>query len=392
MSDANSMIATYIWPGQVHFGFGAVELVGREARACQARHVFVVGDPGVIAAGLLEPVIASLKVAGLAYLVYDRVKPNPDGESVEAAAQAFRESGADLIIGIGGGSGLDTAKAVRLLAGGAARIAEYDLFLGPNVRPPPHTLPPLIAIPTTAGTGSEVTGWAVVTDPARKLKTSVGGAFLIPSVALIDPALTLGLPARLTAATGMDALSHCIEAYVSTMEGPAIDLMILYGIELIGRSLRAAFTQGTQATARREMALAAMIGGIALNCKWGGACHSLAHQLSTFADVHHGVANAIMLPHQMRYSMVGAPEKYARIGEVLGMPQSGSLAQRAERAAEAVHQLNLDLGLPTRLQDVNVTEAIIPAMAKNAYIDDSWATNPREVSEAVMDQLYRKAF
>jgi len=351
-----------------------------------------VGDPGVVAAGLLEPVIASLKAAGLAHVVYDRVKPNPAGESVEAAAQAYRESEADLIIGVGGGSGLDTAKAVRLLADGAARIAEYDLFLGPNVRPAPRQMPPLIAIPTTAGTGSEVTGWAVITDSARKLKTSVGGAFLIPTVALIDPALMLTLPAHLTAATGMDALSHCIEAYVSTMERPVIDPVILYGIELIGRSLRLAFAQGANHAARRDMALAALIGGMALNCKWGGACHSLAHQLSTFADVHHGVANAMLLPHQMRYSMVGALEKYARIGEALGMPQTGSLSQRAERAAEAVHQLNLDLGLPTRLRDANVTEAMIPAMAQNAYIDDSWATNPRVVSEAVMEQLYREAF
>ncbi len=385
-------ISTYIWPGQVHFGFGAAELVGQEAKTREAQQVFVVGDPGVIAAGLLEPVIASLKAAGLAYVVYDRVKPNPDGESVEAAAQAYRESGADLIIGVGGGRGLDTAKAVRLLADGAARVAEYDLFLGSNVRPAPRQMPPLITIPTTAGTGSEVTGWAVITDLARKLKTSVGGVFLIPTVALIDPALMLTLPAHLTAATGMDALSHCIESYVSTMERPAIDSMILYGIELIGRSLRVAFAQGANQAARRDMALAAMIGGMGLNCKWGGACHSLAHQLSTFADVHHGVANAIMLPHQMRYSMVGALEKYARIGEALGMPPTGSLSQRAERAAEAVHQLNLDLGLPTRLRDTDVTEAMIPAMAQNAYIDDSWATNPRAVSEVVMEQLYRQAF
>ena len=134
-------ISTYIWPGQVHFGFGAAELAGQEAKTREARQVFIVGDPGVIAAGLLEPVIASLKAAGLAHVVYDRVKPNPAGESVEAAAQAYRESGADLIIGVGGGSGLDTAKAVRLLADGAARVAEYHLFLGSNVRPAPSQSP-----------------------------------------------------------------------------------------------------------------------------------------------------------------------------------------------------------------------------------------------------------
>src|SRR5688572_13429894 len=297
-------ISVYTWPGQVHFGFGAADLAGPEAAARGARHVFVVGDPGVVAAGLLQPVESSLKAAGLSYILYHEVQPNPEAASVEAATAAFRESGADLIIGIGGGSGLDTAKAVRLLADGQARVAEYDLFLGLQVRPAPRQMPPLIAIPTTAGTGSEVTAWAVITDLARKLKFSVGGPFLMPTVALIDPGLMLSLPAWLTAATGMDALSHCIESYVSTMEAPAIEPMTLHGIELIGQSLRVAVAQGSNQAARQDMALAAMIGGMALNCKWAGACHSLAHQLSSFADVHHGMANAIMLPHQMAYSLV----------------------------------------------------------------------------------------
>lgn len=387
-----NLVSTYTWPSQVHFGFGAANRAGSEAKARGATHVFLVADPGVSAAGLVDPVLVSLKAAGLSHTVYDRVIPNPDGASVEAAAEAFRQSGADLIVGVGGGSGLDTAKAVRLLADGAGHISDYDLFLGQKVRPAPRQMPPLIAIPTTAGTGSEVTAWAVVTDPARKLKTSVGGAFLIPSVALIDPELMLTLPPLLTATTGMDALSHCIESYVSTTDHPAVDPMILYGIELIGRTLRTAVAQGANHTARRDMALAAMIGGMALNHKWGGACHSVAHQLSTFAGVHHGLANALMLPPQMAYSLIGALDKYARIGEALGAPQDGSLRQRADRAVEAVRQLAVDLGLPLRLRDVGVKEDMIAAMAKNAYIDDSWATNPRGVSEEIMDQWYRQAF
>lgn len=387
-------ISTYIWPGRVHFGPGAAGLAGREAKALEGRSVFVVADPGVVAAGLLEPITSSLQSAGLAWEVYDQVKPNPDGDSVEVASEAYRGSGADLILGVGGGSGLDAAKAVRLLAGAGpgVRIAEYDLLLGDRVRPVPRQMPPMIAIPTTAGTGSEVTAWAVVTDPARKLKTSVGGAFLIPNVALVDPELMRTLPPHLTAGTGMDALSHCIESYVSTADNPAVDTMALHGIELIGRSLRIAVAQGANRAARRDMALAALIGGIALNCKWGGACHSLAHQLSTFAGVNHGVANSLMLPHQMEFSLIGALERYTEIGRALGMPTHGSLRQRAQGAVEAVRELAMDVGLPTRLRDVGITEDMIPAMAKNAYIDDSWATNPRAVSEAVMEELYRKTF
>jgi alcohol dehydrogenase len=386
-------ISHYIWPGQVKFGFGAVEWVGREAKALSVQHVFVIADPGVVAAGLVGPVMASLKLAGLSCDLYDRVVPNPDTESVDAAVAAFHDSQANCIVAIGGGSGLDTAKAVRLAAGGGGKIAEYALLLGDKTRPPGRNMAPLMAIPTTAGTGSEVTPWAVITDLSRKVKMGVGGAFLVPTIAVIDPELMLTLPPLLTAATGMDALTHCIEAYVSTNDNPALDPMILFGIELIGRSLRVAVAQGKNRAARHDMALAAMIGGMAISSKWLGACHSLAHQLSGFADVQHGIANAIMLPHQMAYSLVGALERYARIGEILGAPPKGSVRQRAERAVEAVRELNVDVGLPTRLRDVGVTEEMIPAMAFNAYnIDLNWWTNPRPVSEAVMEQLYREAF
>ncbi|NJN94774.1 MAG: iron-containing alcohol dehydrogenase [Anaerolineales bacterium] len=386
-------ISHYIWPGQVQFGFGAAALVGREAKALQVSHVFVIADPGVVAAGLTHPVTDSLKAAGLSYDLYDRVVPNPDTGSVDAAVAAFLASKADGIVAIGGGSGLDTAKAVRLAGGGGGTIAEYALMHGDKTRSPGRQMVPMIALPTTAGTGAEVTPWAVITDLSRKLKMGVGGAFLVPTVAVIDPELMLSLPPMLTAATGMDALTHCIEAYVSTNNNPALDPMILHGIELVGRSLRVAVAQGKNRQARYDMALAAMIGGIGISSKWLGACHSLAHQLSGFADVPHGVAIAIMLPHQMSYSMVGALDRYARVGQALGVPPEGSLRQQAEAAVEAVHQLNLDCGLPTRLRDVGVTEEMIKGMAYNAYnIDLNWWTNPRAVSEAVMEQLYRSAF
>lgn len=386
-------LSYYIWPGQVHFGFGAVAVVGREAKALQAGHIFVIADPGVVAAGLTGPVTASLKAAGLSYDLYDRVVPNPDTETVDAAVIAFYESKANCIVAVGGGSGLDTAKAVRLAAGGGGKIAEYALLLGDKTRPPGREMVPMIALPTTAGTGAEVTPWAVITDLNRKLKMGVGGAFSVPTMAIIDPELMLTLPPMLTAATGMDALTHCIEAYVSTNDNPALDPMILHGIELIGRSLRVAVAQGKNREARRDMALAAMIGGIGISSKWLGACHALAHQLSGFADVQHGVANAIMLPHQMAYSLVGALERYARVGAALGVPPEGSVRQQAERTVEAVRELNVDVGLPTRLRDVSVTEEMIPAMADQAYnVDLNWWTNPRTVNEKVMEQLYRNAY
>lgn len=384
-------VVSLICPPQVHFGFGAVKRLGSEARSLGSRHAFVLTDAGVVSAGLVEPVAGALGAAGIAFTVFSQVKPNPDQGSIASAHTAYEASGADLIVGLGGGSSLDTAKAVRLLAGGGGQIADYDLLLGEQCRPIPDQLPPLVAIPTTAGTGSEATAWAVITDPGRRFKTSVGGPRLVPSVALVDPALMLGLPSALTAATGLDALSHCIESYVSTVEHPLIDQMALYGIELIGRSLRTAVAQGHDRAARYDLALAALIGGLALNGKWGGACHSAAHQLSTFAEVHHGVANALMLPHQIAHSLDAVPDRYVRVAAALGAAPTGEVREQARAAVTAVRQLSADVGLPERLSVVGVTADMIPAMAQNAYRDDSWATNPRAVSVEVFEAWYRAA-
>jgi len=389
------MTAHYIWPGQVHVGFGAARRAGEAARAEGARRVFLLADGNVVAAGLAEPLTQSLSAADLSFVLYDKVVPNPDSASVDAAVAAFRASEADLVIGLGGGSALDTAKATRLAAAGPpeGRIAEYALRLGEHARPHPRQLPPFFAVPTTAGTGAEVTPWAVITDPAEKFKFGVGGPRSVPDMALIDPELMLTMPAFLTAATGMDALSHCVEAFVSTNDNPILDPIILHGIALIGQHLPVAVARGASREARHAMAQAALIGGIAISSKWLGACHSLAHQLSGFANVQHGLANAIMLPHQMAYSLPGALERYAQIGAALGAPQDGGLRRRAEAAVEAVAQLSRDVGLPARLRDVGVDEALIPEMAKYAYsVDLNWWTNPRSVSEAVMEQLYRAAY
>lgn len=389
-------ISTYVWPGKTHFGFGAAGLAGEEARLLNSRKVFVLVDPGIKGAGLHEPVLSSLKKSGLSVDIFDGVVPNPDTASIDAAGSAFRDSGADLVVGMGGGSSLDTAKAVRLLAFEPLHephIADYSPYLGDACLPVPSHLPPLIAIPSTAGTGSEATPWALVIDDKAKRKFGVGNAHTVPDVALVDPALTMGLPPDLTAATGMDALAHCIEAYVSTHQNPIVDPMILYGIELIGKSLRTATAQGQNHDARQDMMCASLIGGIAISSKWLGACHSLAHPLSGLANVPHGVAAALMLPHQMAYSLPGALERYAQLGKALDpYGKSGSLRQQAEKAVETVRELILDLGLPLHLRDVGISEEMIPKLAADAYHDSNWITNPRHISEDIMEQLYKQAF
>lgn len=392
-------IATYAWPGQTQFGFGAARLAGAEAKRLDATTAFILTDPGVRGAGLLEPVIDSLTGSGIGHVIYDHCPPNPDIESVDSAAAAFRESRANLIIGVGGGSPIDAAKAVRELAGGPldASIAEYMLILGDKCRPVPQVrdMPPMIGIPTTAGTGAELTPWGVITDTANKQKTGIGGINVIPTTALIDPQLTMTMPAWLTAATGMDALSHLIEAYVSTNALPsALDPMILFGIELIGRSLPVAVHQPDNRQARYEVMQAAMIGGVAISSRWLGAAHSLAHQLSTFANVHHGLACSLMLPPQMAYSLPAAPERYARIATALDPGYTGpeTTRQRAERAVEAVRRLASDCGLPVRLRDAGVDEAVIDEMVPYAYKDLNWTTNPRLVSRGDLEMMYRQVY
>lgn len=253
---------------------------------------------------------------------------------------------------------------------------------------------PFIAISTTAGTGAEATPWGVYTNVEKEIKFGVGYWESTPEVALVDPELTMSLPPHLTATAGMDALSHLVEAYVSINHNPMLDPMILYGIELVGRSLRTAVVRGKDREARRDMMEASLIGGIVISSKWLGACHSLAHPLSSLAHLHHGLACAMMLPVQMAYSLVGAVERYADVAVELddSWSEVGSERKRAEGSVTAVRQLMADIDIPIRLRDVGVEEKLIPALAKAAYIDLNWCTNPRDVSEDVLRRLYEEAY
>lgn len=384
-----------MWPGETYFGNGAAGQVGKHAHRLGGSKAFVVTDQGVRKSGLLDRVLASLgrDGGGMEFMVFDETEANPSDKLVRLAVERFKDSKANLLVAVGGGSPIDLAKSVRLVAAGGGDILEYDLGLGEKAKPTPRNMSPLIAIPTTAGTGSEVTAWAVITDTERNFKISVGDASLIPNIALVDPEMTITMPPSLTAATGIDALSHCIESYVSTVEHPLGDLLALYGIRLISRSLRQAVADGENMEARRDMAMAAMVGGMSLNLKWGGACHSLAHQLSTEAGIPHGVSIALMLPYQMEFSLPGDWEKYAKVAEALGEGDgSYSLEDKAAGAVRAVKKLLHDIGLPTRLRDVGVKEEMIPQMAKRAMMDDSHMTNPRQCTEEIMAELYWKAF
>jgi 4-hydroxybutyrate dehydrogenase len=380
----------YIWPGEVWSGIGSVTQTGEAVMACQGQHAFLLIDPGVT--GLLPPILTALEQNHIPYTISENVMADPGVTAVDTTTARFLASGADLIIAIGGGSALDQAKAMRLLAATPpeSTIADYLGILGDRAKPlpPARDLPPMIAIPTTAGTGSEVTPWGVITDPVQQRKSGVGGNKLLPNIAILDPELTYGLPPFLTAATGLDALCHLIEAFVSTNRHPALDPLILRGIELVGWRLSTAVSTPDHRQARRDMLEAAMLGGIAISSNWLGACHSLAHPLSPLAGVHHGLACAIMLPHQMAFSLDAASERYGRIAATLSDNPQAS----ATEAVTQVQTLLETTGLPTRLRDVGVTQEQIPRLALAAHQDTNWTTNPCPLTETDMAALYRAAW
>jgi alcohol dehydrogenase class IV len=387
--------AIYYWPGQTHFGYGVALRVGTEAAKLGASHVFLIADPDTVDAGLVKPIVRSIVDAGLTYSLYDAVMPNPTSESVDEAANAYRVENADILVAIGGGNALDTGKGVRMLVMNPHRsIADYSNLRGSNAVPPPavYEMPPLLAIPTTAGSGAEVTPWGVITDYATQRTFEFGGPSVTPTVAFVDPELTLGLPPQTTAATGMDALTHLVEAFVSTMEAPALDPMILNGIELLGRSLPVAVASGSDRTAREEVMLAAMIGGVALSTRGLGACHSLTSPLSTMAQVEHSVAIAIMLPHVMAFNLPYALEGYAQVGQVLNPGLEGPLEALATSGVDRVSELLEQIGLPTRLRDVGVAEGQLGLLGTYAIRDLHWRTNPRRVLQQDFDELYRAAW
>jgi len=372
----------------VRLGPGAIHEVGSFFKKAGSQKVFLATDKGVMKAGLVKSSLASLEKAQIAFEFFDEIEPNPSDRTVMAGAELFKKTGCDAILGVGGGSVLDAAKAIQVMAVHPGHVSEYfGVAAAARITLPK---PYYLAVPTTSGTGSEVSRGCVITNTATNTKSVVRAG--LPHLAVIDPEATLSMPPFLTAATGMDALSHCIEACVSNAYNPVCMALGLEGIRLIGRSLKTAVQQGTDLGARLDMAVASMMGALAFQ-KGLGAVHSLAHQLSTEAGIHHGVANSILLPHVMRFNLSEASRELWEVGRALGENVSSlSAAEGGERAFAAVTRLSREIGLPQRLRDVEVKESHIPLMAKKAMGDWCHPFNPRPCREADMESLYRTAY
>jgi alcohol dehydrogenase class IV len=376
-------IHTFHSPTRLVFGVGAAGQVGAEAKALRITSALVVTDPGIIGAGLLDGISASLEAAGIRCSLFSEVEANPTDAAVGRGLAAYRAGEADGIVAVGGGSAMDAAKAIGLLAAHGGRVQDYE---GPGKVPGP--IVPLLAVPTTCGTGSEVTHVSVITDPARSWKMSLFSVDLAPRTAVIDPVLYTKLPGPLVAATGMDALTHAIESYTNRLAEPVADALDIEAIRLIGGSIREAVANANL-VAMTDMALAATMAGMAFTNTVLGIVHAMSHPITCYYGVPHGVANAILLPTVMEFNLIGAPLRYARIAAALGEDIENLTAMEAARlSVAAVRELNGDLGIPADFAQWPFADDVIETMTDDAMKSRNIQINPRRVTRAQIVQLY----
>lgn len=378
---------SFTLPTKIVYGPGCISSLIDELQLNNGNKPIIVTDKGVRNAGILDKITFLLERNNTDYIVYDGVEPNPKDVNVEEGARIAREFGADSIIAIGGGSPIDCAKSVGvLLAHKEDKIKKYD---GKTAATKP--LPLLITIPTTSGTGSELTFSSVITDTLNNYKMTVKSQYTAAKVAICDPELTLSLPAHITASTGMDALTHAIEAYTATCAEPISDAMALYATELIYNNLVTAFNDGVNLEARSAMLLGSMLAGIAFSHSDVASVHCIAESLGGVYDLPHGVCNAVFLPHVMEYNMEYSVKRYARIAKAMGLSFENE-REGAKKAVEAVKKLAVDVKLPlfsSLKVDINDFEKIAEMSVKNI----STESNPRPMTKedylTVIENAYK---
>jgi alcohol dehydrogenase len=374
-------------PGVIYFGRGALDNLTAELKNLKSKKVFLVSDAGVANAGLVDKVAVYIKAAEAEVIPYLEVEREPSVESLDRCLDLFMESGCDLIIGLGGGSPLDVAKGVSVLATCGGNILDY---VGLNLVPGKGI--PKILIPTTSGTGAEVTKNAIFTDKKEQLKKGVVSIYLLPEVAIVDSDLTVSMPPHVTAETGMDALTHAIESYTSPKATLQTDLYALRAVELIGSSLRRAYAFGSDAKAREDMAIGSVFAGISLANAGVGAVHACAYPLGARFNMGHGVTNALLLPYIMERNLIGDLQKFANIARALGeVTEMMSLREQAELSYKAVFELSRDVGIPQKLDCFGVKKEDISGLAEAAMqVTRLMDNNPKRLTlEEVKSCLYK---
>ncbi len=375
-------------PTRTWFGAGTVEKLKEETAALGAKSVLLFTDKGVRGAGVTDMAVAPIRAGGAEVTVYDGCPPEPAIADLEAAHAAYKGGGFDLVVGVGGGSSLDMAKSMGALLGGTGAPRDY---LGVDLLPGPGA--PTFLVPTTSGTGAEATPNAIFSVPEQQVKLAIVSTHIIPAVAIVDPALTLSCPPKVTAAAGVDAFTHCMESFVNPASSSLSELYSVRGMELIAGALRRVCEDGSDLAARTDMALGSHYGGVTLTSAGAGPIHALAYPLGARFHIPHGVSNSLMFSHVIRFSCAAAPEKFARVAQILGEDTSGlSAGDAAERAVGAVERLCRDCGVPTRLSEVDVPAHVIPELAEAAHkLDRLLDGGPKKPTLEEIEAIYRAA-
>ena len=374
-------------PTKIHFGYNKIKQLGN--LPFKVKRAFIVTDKGVLNSGLIEHVTKILKDNQISYVVYDEVEPDPSVETVDKVAQVFQQEEGDALIAIGGGSPIDTAKGVRVIASNGGSIRDYA---GVNLIKQASNIP-LIAIPTTSGTGSEVTIFAVLSDCEENRKVTVTSPFVAPDISIVDPKMTMTAPPKITAASGFDAFAHGAETFVSRIAQPASDVLALSAMSTVSRYLRRAVYNGEDVEARIKMAEASLLAGMAFNQSFLGLTHAIGSAVSGHAHVSHGVAIGLLLPGVIRYNSISLMDKYVEMASVfrdidLSLPDR----EITDQFIEEVTRLRDDVGLPQKLQQVGVKEEQLKAIANDSVKSGMWKFNPRRATEEEILGLLKQLF
>ena len=371
---------------RILYGTGSLQGIGPELQEMGIRHVLLMTDRGVRRAGVVDGIARIMESLGIDVTWFDEVEPNPRDSTVERAAGVAREVSAGGLVAVGGGSVIDAAKAAGILVTSGGRLRDYE---GRGRVPRP--IPPLIAVPTTAGTGSEVTFSSVITDTAQRYKFSINSPLATARLAVLDPVLTVSMPSSITASTGMDALTHAIEALTCAKANPVSNALALSAIELISKYLRTATHEGGNLEARSGMLMGSLLAGMAFANADVAGVHCMAEALGGTYDTPHGVANSIFLPYVMEFNLPAAADKLALVASAMGEDVAGlAPAEAAKRSVEAVRALSSEVGIP-RFGDLGIDPDDLDELARLAAANGSAGSNPRPVNERVFGDLFRKA-
>ncbi len=368
-------------------GVGCSKEAGDQAKALGATNLLIVTDAGLAKMGVADKIKGYIEAAGLKAVIFDGAEPNPTDTNVHDGVKVYQDNKCDGIVSLGGGSSHDCGKGVGMVIGNGGNIRDFE---GVNKSTKP--MPPFLAINTTAGTASEMTRFCIITNTDTHVKMAIVDWRCTPNIAINDPVLMVGKPPALTAATGMDALTHAVEAYVSTIATPITDACAIKAIELVAQYLSPAVANGSNLEARDKMAYAEYLAGMAFNNASLGYVHSMAHQLGGFYNLPHGVCNAILLPAVSQYNLIACPQRFADIAVAMGENISGlSVNEAAEKAISAIRRLSASIGIPTGLKELNVKEADLLIMSENAKKDACQFTNPRTATLEQVIEIFKAA-